>query len=668
MKSNNLKKATVTILASAMLLPSVVSAKEFSDVTRTNKFSWAYNDIDILSDKGIIKGYPDGTFKPDDSVSFEEVMELISQVLKPSDLEVNEARKKFEKTLNDSNVDDWAKNAVSLALSRGYLTESNLENAYKQGLLKRNDKSYPIRTDIAIFFAKALNLDPNGDQNLLRHKDVNEMKSNLRGYLASLIKADIFASTGSDGYFQGDRPIKRSEMAKITRASFDYISRNPIQTNKLKGKVLLSSKLNNINLIVIESNNKKYTFDIDNTTKFQLKGKDAKFEDVKSEQEVEIEYVKSNDATKEGIAKVVNITNSMQNLVGYVNSKDTNKLTIRYRENSDSINFRTTSKISTSDTNTFELSSNVKIKAYGKDIKIDDIRVDDLLEFKVGTDNKITEITVFPKEANVKGKVVYLDRTNKDKASLKLRLSNNKDYELYITNDTKNINDISYNDEVNLYVNYKVVIDKAQNNNNNNELVGKVISVEDRTYRNDGYIRLELTNGNVVKYPIDYSPRVYANQGSLQNSQYPLFNLNGKSVSLKLDNRGYVSEINIVNSNSIFSAMFQVVTKANEGYQFEVYDVTMRVIQSTNDRIRLNDFVDFRSEKDYKEKTVLTLDGYLNNDNKMVITEIREEGRPDYFLDSDTRYRKSKNDFSSYNSFIRNNNNNYTNSNRIKNY
>ncbi|MBU5669104.1 S-layer homology domain-containing protein [Peptoniphilus sp. MSJ-1] len=656
MKSKNLKKVTVTLLASAMLMPSVVSAKEFSDVTRTNRFSWAYNDIDVLSDKGIIKGYPDGTFKPDDSVSFEEVMELISQVLKPSESEISEARKKYDNTLTENNVDDWAKNSVAIALSRGYLTESNLKSAYEQGLLKRNDKSYPIRTDIAIFFAKALNLDPNGDQNLLKHKDVNQMRSNLRGYLASLVKADIFASTGSDGYFQGDRPIRRAEMAKITRASFDYVSRNPIQTNKMKGKVLLSSKLNEINLIVIESNNKKYTFDIDGATKFQLKGKEAKFEDVKPEQEVEIEYIKSNDSSKEGLAKVVNITNTMQNLVGYVNSKETNKLTIRYRQNSDTINFRTTTKISTSDTNTFELDKNVKIKAYGKDIKLDDIKVDDLVEFKLGTDNKITEITVFPKEANVKGKVVYLDRTNKDKASLKLRLSDNKDYEFYITNETKNINDVSLNDEVIIKANYKVVVGKA--NINENEAIGVVQEIDttgspfDSFHDRRPYVEIRTAEGATKTYILNNDVDVHEKSG-IRRTQTSESNLRGQSVILKLDNRGFVTDIYIVDKGSQFSGMFQVIDQTDIGGfgSHSYYRNRLRVIQSNNDSLKPGSTVYFDSNNLFKDYTVLTFDGYINRDTKLqFVTNVQEKGNPGRLLRTDSRTRDARN-FRDYKEF-----------------
>lgn len=50
----------------------------FSDVTAD---SWAYKYICIASENGIINGYEDGSFKPEDSVSNEEAVKMIVSLL-----------------------------------------------------------------------------------------------------------------------------------------------------------------------------------------------------------------------------------------------------------------------------------------------------------------------------------------------------------------------------------------------------------------------------------------------------------------------------------------------------------------------------------------------------------------------------------------------------------
>ena len=50
---------------------------KFSDINLTDKTHWGYEYIKILSENGLISGYPDGTFKPDNNITYAEVMSII---------------------------------------------------------------------------------------------------------------------------------------------------------------------------------------------------------------------------------------------------------------------------------------------------------------------------------------------------------------------------------------------------------------------------------------------------------------------------------------------------------------------------------------------------------------------------------------------------------------
>lgn len=666
MKSNNLKRAAALGLAALMLAPSATFAKEFKDVKKkNNKYSWAYDAIDTLSDNDIISGHPDGEFKPGESVSLEELLQLIKQVLRPSDEEIKNATTKYSKMAKDNGVNKWAEEAVCLALDRGYLDENSLKKASERGFFKISGREYPSRGDIAIFFARALQLSPNGNTSLLKHDDKSKMSDTLKGYLSSLVEAKIFTATGSDGNFEGDRPITRAETAIITKASFDYAEKNKIEakTEKMKGTVILSSKLNNVNVVIIESKGTKYSFDIDNNTKYKLKDKDIKLEDIKAGQEVEIEYTKAKTGEREGTAKTITVTNAMLDMVGYVNSKGNNQITLRYRDNSDSLNFRTTSKISTSDTKTFDLDKNVKIKAYGKDLKLEDIAVDDLVEFKTNADNKITEITVYPKEAQVNGKIISLDTSNKDKAYLKIRLKDNKDYELYITSETKDLDKITLNDNVNLYVNYKVVRGLASNYNNG-DVSGEVVSYsgDESSFTNrryNRYINIRTKDGYNKSYYLADRYEIKTYSGARQ-TQVTEDYLRGKNVILTLDKYGDVELITIVDSNLQFSGMFQVVSTVDVGYNYNIYKIGLRVIQSDNEKLRPGKTLYFQTSQKLDLYDVLSFDGYLNSDGKIISDSNNSWiGNPRQYLNTANRITR-KSDFEDYRYFL--NSNRYNNS------
>lgn len=77
-----LKKIISLSLVITMILSFaiVASAEGFSDVDET-KYSWAVTQINDMAEKGIINGYPDGTFMPANGITKIEAMLLISRIL-----------------------------------------------------------------------------------------------------------------------------------------------------------------------------------------------------------------------------------------------------------------------------------------------------------------------------------------------------------------------------------------------------------------------------------------------------------------------------------------------------------------------------------------------------------------------------------------------------------
>ncbi|MFC3885764.1 S-layer homology domain-containing protein [Bacillus songklensis] len=81
-KSQRIKKllastATAAVVAGA-LIPTAASAATFKDVSETNVH---FDAIDILSDEGIINGYSDGTFKPNNNISRGQVAKIFARMI-----------------------------------------------------------------------------------------------------------------------------------------------------------------------------------------------------------------------------------------------------------------------------------------------------------------------------------------------------------------------------------------------------------------------------------------------------------------------------------------------------------------------------------------------------------------------------------------------------------
>ncbi|MEB2280025.1 S-layer homology domain-containing protein [Lysinibacillus xylanilyticus] len=126
--------ATATLVASAIV--PVASAASFTDVTDTNSHKDA---ISSLVDAGIIKGYPDGTFKPDQFVSRGQVVKLLGRWLETEGYEIP-ADWNTKQRFNDLPVTTADKELVqyaALAKEAGAFNGANGNLNYSQNMARQ---------------------------------------------------------------------------------------------------------------------------------------------------------------------------------------------------------------------------------------------------------------------------------------------------------------------------------------------------------------------------------------------------------------------------------------------------------------------------------------------------------------------------------------------------
>lgn len=226
------KIIVINLLLSLVLAPGSIFAKSFTDVKNSGKTEWAYKYVEELSNKNILNGYEDGTFRPNNPVSFLETMQIIKTLSNPTDDEMKLAREAYMEMANANGVIDWAKDAICFNLYHGTITEKTLINARERGFL--DNKLYPNRNSIAVYFARALNINKSKDTSNLKYKDKKKINPLTIEYLPNLVNSKIFTSTGSEGYFNGNLAIRRSEMAVITSKSFEHFKNNLDKVRKHK--------------------------------------------------------------------------------------------------------------------------------------------------------------------------------------------------------------------------------------------------------------------------------------------------------------------------------------------------------------------------------------------------------------------------------------------------
>jgi hypothetical protein len=213
-----MKRIVSVVLILMLAFGSVSFAATFKDVSAS---FWGYSFINEVADKGIVAGYTDGTFKPNDSISKYASVVMIYRAMRSSNLvptaSISAYRTKHSLTLITYEVPDWTdlKDAVAYFLEVGVLSIADLKNFTDLGKLQNAS-----RQDVSIFLGRALNLQLKvaSQMNNLSFKDAALISNAAAPYVSILVNQQIVAGDTA-GYFKPHDPVTRAQMAKMISLS-----------------------------------------------------------------------------------------------------------------------------------------------------------------------------------------------------------------------------------------------------------------------------------------------------------------------------------------------------------------------------------------------------------------------------------------------------------------
>ncbi len=293
MRGKYLRKMVIFALVAVMLMAVPAGAIEFSDVQQTGRHAWAYDYIMEMAEKEIINGYPDGTFKPDASVTFLETMKLLAELRPLTEQEKPGAASRYSDLMIELEIPTWALEAVVTNLVHGVTTEKELRNAHEKGMTVNGTTVVMDRLTVSISLARALNLDDSDKQYAsLIYEDTEEIRSNYFTHIAALIDIGVLNPHGRDGKFEPFSPIKRAEVSKMIKIAYDYIEQNPIQSTVEEATFVGTVQGNSVvsNTLTVDSSEGRKTFIVTDRTEVVVDGRSAKLDDVMTGNTVTVIY------------------------------------------------------------------------------------------------------------------------------------------------------------------------------------------------------------------------------------------------------------------------------------------------------------------------------------------------------------------------------------------
>lgn len=197
-----MKKSILFFLASMLLvlMSSTVFAVNFSDLTSEH---WAYEPIIEMANKGILRGYPDGTFLPNKSITRAEFAKILVLSLNLKDDTIK------NNVFDDVDSSHWSFDYVRIA--------SNYLSGYTNGSrIYFMPDEQAVREDMAVAIVMATNLQ-NKQYNLNtldRFSDKDSISESFRKYVAIAVENNLMRGN-ADGTFNPKGKLTRAEVSQL---------------------------------------------------------------------------------------------------------------------------------------------------------------------------------------------------------------------------------------------------------------------------------------------------------------------------------------------------------------------------------------------------------------------------------------------------------------------
>lgn len=192
----NIKRIVSVLLVAAMLcsMAVCVSAAGFTDIEN----HWAREYIEHWTELGVINGYGDGTFRPDQKVTRAEVSKILTAAYRlPTDVE--------ETKFSDVSAAEWFYDYVQACAARGIV------DGYPNGTFKPNGNITRSEAVKMVCLAVGLSQEETGYE---KFSDANQMPAWAAGYWNALIKIGVVEGY-ENGVLRPNDMITRAEMVKI---------------------------------------------------------------------------------------------------------------------------------------------------------------------------------------------------------------------------------------------------------------------------------------------------------------------------------------------------------------------------------------------------------------------------------------------------------------------
>lgn len=228
MKNKFLSVIIALSLVFSCMATGVLAENVFPDVLSPDH-DWAAEQINEMTELGIIKGYTDGTFKPDKAISKIEALILFSRVAGFSDEEYSEIKDfaidKYKYTLDELDLGayDSFKGELSFLLYKGIIAEDEIVSYLEDD---QYAEEFP-RSDAAILLSNLMDAEiVKSDADELEFADKEDISDSDAGYIKYVVENGFMNGVQKDDgsiVFDADAPLSRAQVCVLLYRIMDKL-------------------------------------------------------------------------------------------------------------------------------------------------------------------------------------------------------------------------------------------------------------------------------------------------------------------------------------------------------------------------------------------------------------------------------------------------------------
>ncbi len=218
-EKNMRKIFKVTIVVAILFSMVSISYAALSDIDN----HWANKEISYMVEKEILKGYPDGSFKPTNNITKAEFYKVINGLIGYS--------LKTDINFKDVKEERWFFEEVEKGVAAKYIIEE--ENLFPETKITREE--------VARILSVVFDVEVDNESGK-KFTDFAEIPENLRGIFGGLVR-DGYLAGYPDGSVKPKGEIQRSEVVKLlSNISGEIINKKGIYSKDIEKNMLVNAK------------------------------------------------------------------------------------------------------------------------------------------------------------------------------------------------------------------------------------------------------------------------------------------------------------------------------------------------------------------------------------------------------------------------------------------